>query len=146
MADTASSEASVGAGDTRGRTMATQVRDTTSTEQENVPPRFTLAENAARGKSVLAPERQAVLDKLTNERNCVLDRWADAGTLGLNPDEVALNVYQRNHLKFLFGETGFNPPVPARNPVSVNMHNPRFSAALWAVNTEAYRRKGSVSP
>lgn len=89
--------------------------------------------------------RQSVLDKLTQERNDVLDRWADAEGLGLVPDEAALNVYQKEHLKFLFGQTGFNPPVPARNPVSVSMHNPRFAAALWAVNTEAYRRKGKVS-
>lgn len=96
-------------------------------------------------KTARVSNRQLVLDQLTKDRNRVLDDWADAGTLGLTPDEVAINKFQRKHLKFLFGETGFNPPVPARNPVSVNMHNPRFSAALWAVNTEAYRRKGSVS-
>lgn len=90
-------------------------------------------------------ERQLILDKLTLERNRVLDEWADPDTLGLSPEEVAVNVYQRSHLKFLFGETGFNPSVPARNPVSVSMHNPRFSAALWAINTEVYRRKGWVS-
>lgn len=89
--------------------------------------------------------RQGVLDELTKERNDTLDRWADAEALGLATDEIALNVYQKEHLKFLFGQTGFNPPVPARNPVSVSMHNPKFSAALWAINTEAYRRKGKVS-
>ena len=89
-------------------------------------------------------DRQALLDKLTDERNHVLDRWADGDTLGLSQEERDINSFQREHLKFLFGETGFNPPVVARNPVSVTMHNPRFSAALWAVNTEAYRRKGTV--
>lgn len=89
-------------------------------------------------------EHQIVLDKMTAERNRVLDRWADGKALGLTPEEKALVAYQRSNLKFLFGETGFNPPVPARNPISVALHNPRFGAALWAVNTEAYRRKGSV--
>lgn len=89
-------------------------------------------------------DRQALLDKLTDERNRVLDRWADGDTLGLSQEERDINSFQRKHLKFLFGETGFNPPAVARNPVSVTMHNPRFSAALWAVNTEAYRRKGTV--
>lgn len=108
----------------------------------------TPADNGGNGAGKMEarnPERQAVLDKLTKERNDVLDRWADAETLGLSSEEAELNIYQRQHLRFLFGETGFSPPVPARNPVSVAMHNPRFSAALWVVNTEAYRRKGSVS-
>eukprot|EP00752_Nemacystus_decipiens_P010549 g9394.t1 len=90
-------------------------------------------------------EHQIVLEKMTSERNHSLDRWADAKALGLTPEEEALVAHQRAHLKFLFGETGFNPPVPARNPISVALHNPRFGAALWAVNTEAYRRKGSLS-
>lgn len=90
-------------------------------------------------------EHQIVLEKMTSERNHTLDQWADAKALGLTPEEKALVAYQKSHLKFLFGETGFNPPVPARNPISVALHNPRFGAALWAVNTEAYRRKGSVS-
>ncbi|CAN0137228.1 unnamed protein product, partial [Ascophyllum nodosum] len=90
-------------------------------------------------------DRQATLDKLTKEREHVLDRWADADTLGLSQVEKEINSFQRKRLKFLFGEKGFNPPVNARNPVSVTMHNPRFSAALWAVNTEAYRRKGTLS-
>lgn len=89
-------------------------------------------------------EHQIVLEKMTSERNQILDRWADAKALGLTREEEALVAHQRAHLKFLFGETGFNPPVPARNPISVALHNPRFGAALWAVNTEAYRRKGSV--
>lgn len=89
-------------------------------------------------------EHQIVLDKMTSERNHVLDRWADAKALGLTAEEAKLVAHQRANLKFLFGETGFNPPVPARNPISVALHNPRFGAALWAVNTEAYRRKGSV--
>lgn len=90
-------------------------------------------------------EHQIVLDKMTSERNHILDRWADGKTLGLTSEEKALVAYQKSNLKFLFGETGFNPPVPPRNPISVATHNPRFGAALWAVNTEAYRRKGSVS-
>ena len=90
-------------------------------------------------------EHEMVLEKMTSERNHILDRWADAKTLGLNREEAELLAHQRLNLKFLFGETGFNPPVPARNPISVAQHNPRFGAALWTVNTEAYRRKGSVS-
>lgn len=101
--------------------------------------------STTRHEHFVNPEHQPALAKLAKERNRILDRWADPGTLGLTAEEVALNDYQRQHLKFLFGETGFNPPVPARNPVSVSMHNPRFSTALWAVNTEAYRRKGTVS-
>lgn len=92
-----------------------------------------------------AEERRAVLDKLTKERNTVLDRWADAKTLSLSTHEAELNKFLKKDLKYLFGQTGFDPPVPARNPVSVSMHNPRFAAALWAVNTEAYRRRGKVS-
>lgn len=121
--------------------------DTTSdsTERMSSTDAANVTGTASFSKPDITAERQNVLDKLTKERNHVLDRWADAETLGLVPAEVAINVYQREHLKLLFGETGFNPPVPARNPVSVSMHNPRFSASLWAVNTEAYRRKGTVS-
>lgn len=90
-------------------------------------------------------EHQIVLEKMTTERNHILDRWADGKALGLTTEEKALAAYQKTNLKFLFGETGFNPPVPPRNPISVATHNPRFGAALWAVNTEAYRRKGSLS-
>lgn len=90
-------------------------------------------------------EHQIVLEKMTSERNHTLDRWADSKALGLTSEETALVTFQKSNLKFLFGETGFNPPVPPRNPISVALHNPRFGAALWAVNTEAYRRKGSVS-
>lgn len=88
---------------------------------------------------------QWTLEMLAKERNHILDRWADADALGLTAEEIALNSYQRRNLKSLFGETGFDPPLPARNPISVSMHNPRFSTALWALNTEAYRRRGSVS-
>lgn len=111
------------------------------------PPAPTQAANAtALGDTLVDLEHQAALDKLAKERNRILDRWADVDTLGLTAEEAALNAYQRLHcFKFLFGEMGFNPPVAARNSVSVSMHNPRFSAALWAVNSEAYRRKGSVS-
>lgn len=87
----------------------------------------------------------AELEILTKERNEVLDRWADPKTLSLSPEEIELNKFLKRNLKYLFGQTGFDPPVPARNPVSVSMHNPRFAAALWAINTEAYRRKSSVS-
>ncbi len=87
---------------------------------------------------------QAVLDKMTSEREHALDRHADSKALGHTPEETALNHYQKNDLKYLFGETGFNPPVPPRNPILVTTHNPRFSAALWAINGEAYRRKGLV--
>ncbi|CAM9304919.1 unnamed protein product [Ectocarpus sp. 4 AP-2014] len=90
-------------------------------------------------------QKAIVLRKETSERDRILDRWADAEALQLTDEEANLNEYQRKNLKLLFGETGFNPPVPARNPISVVMHNPRFSAALWAVNTEAYRRKGLLS-
>lgn len=90
-------------------------------------------------------EHRARLERLTKERNEVLDRWADPKLLSLTSDEVALNSFLKKSLRYLFGQTGFDPPVPARNPVSVSMHNPRFAAALWAVNTEAYRRKNSVS-
>ncbi|CBJ25480.1 alkylhydroperoxidase [Ectocarpus siliculosus] len=90
-------------------------------------------------------QKVIVLRKETSERDRILDRWADAEALQLTDEEAKLNEYQRRNLKLLFGETGFNPPVPARNPISVAMHNPRFSAALWAVNTEAYRRKGLLS-
>ena len=96
------------------------------------------------GTDAALSDRQAILDKLTKEREHVLDRWADADTLGLSQIEKEINSFQREHLKFMFGEKGVNPPINARNPVSVTMHNPRFSAALWAVNTEAYRRKGTV--
>ncbi|CAN0554076.1 unnamed protein product, partial [Ectocarpus sp. 8 AP-2014] len=97
------------------------------------------------GSTVAAMDQKAiVLRKETSERDRILDRWADAEALQLTDEEANLNEYQRKNLKLLFGETGFNPPVPARNPISVAMHNPRFSAALWAVNTEAYRRKGLV--
>lgn len=94
--------------------------------------------------NVKSTHQQVALEKLTAERNHALDNWADAHTLGLTSDEIAINVYLRHNLKFLFGETGLNLPVHPRNPVSVSMHNPRFSVALWAVNTEAYRRKGLV--
>ena len=104
------------------------------------------ATTTTRGDDLVDPQqRRMTLDRLTQERNHILDRWADADTLGLTAEQVALNVYLRQNLKSLFGETGFDPPLPARNPVSVSMHNPRFSAALWAINTEAYRRKGTVS-
>lgn len=113
------------------------------------PPPLTAAANATTTtrdeKRVDLEHYQATLGKLSKERNRILDRWADADALGLTAEEVALNAYLRQNLKSLFGETGFNPPVPARNPVSVSMHNPRFSAALWAVNTEAYRRRGTLS-
>ena len=104
------------------------------------------ANTTPRDDTLVDLEHQAALDKLAKERNRILDRWADADTLGLTDEEIALNAYQRLHyFELLFGEMGFNPPVAARNSVSVSMHNPRFSAALWAVNNEAYRRKGSVS-
>lgn len=74
-----------------------------------------------------------------------MDDWADPKLLGLTNDEVKINFFLRSNLRYLFGQTGFDPPVPARNPVSVSMHNPRFAASLWALNTEAYRRKGVVS-
>eukprot|EP00903_Cladosiphon_okamuranus_P009354 g8920.t1 len=90
-------------------------------------------------------EHQVVLEKMTSERNHILDRWADSTSLKLTAQEEALVVFQKSNLKYLFGETGFNPPVPPRNPISVALHNPRFGAALWAINTEAYRRKGTLS-
>eukprot|EP00904_Undaria_pinnatifida_P000206 jgi/Undpi1/10186/HiC_scaffold_28.g12639.m1 len=103
----------------------------------------TLAMPTIRDENQLALEHRAALNKLAKERNHTLDRWADATTPGLTDEEVALNAYQRQHcFEFSVGEMGFNPPVPARNAVSVSMHNPRFSAALWAVNAEAYRHKG----
>ena len=117
----------------------------TSAEADKLPPSLAAAANATRDDKLVDLQHQMALDKLAKERNHILDRWADADTLGLTAEEVALNAYLRQNLKSLFGETGFNPPVPARNPVSVSMHNPRFAAALWAVNTEAYRRKGTVS-
>ncbi|CAM9525996.1 unnamed protein product, partial [Scytosiphon promiscuus] len=104
---------------------------------------ITACDCAMTSETSAAAGQQAVLDKLTSERNRILDEWADPKSLG--EEEVALNEYQREHLKCLFGETGFNPPVPPRNPISVSMHNPRFGAALWAINTEAYRRKGTLS-
>lgn len=96
------------------------------------------------GTSSVAAKRQSALDKLTKERNEVLNRWADPRTLGLTTEEIKLNTFLKSNLRFLFGQTGFDPPVNARNPVSVSMHNPRFAAALWALNTEAYRRRGAV--
>lgn len=92
-----------------------------------------------------AKAKQALLDKLTTERNQLLDRWADPKSLGLTTEEIKINMFLRTSLRYLFGQTGFDPPVPARNPVSVSMHNPRFAVALWALNTEAYRRRGNVS-
>lgn len=104
------------------------------------------ARPAARDDALVDLQHQAALDRLAKERNRILDRWADADTLGLTAEEIALNAYQRQHcFEFRFRDRGFNPPVAARNSISVSMHNPRFSAALWAVNSEAYRRRGSVS-
>lgn len=97
------------------------------------------------GANAAEVARRAELEKLTKERNELLDRWADPKILSLTVDEVELNKLLKKSLRYLFGQTGFDPPVPARNPVSVSMHNPRFAAALWAVNTEAYRRRNSVS-
>lgn len=111
-----------------------------------IPPSPMVSDNAtSRDDKLVDLHHQWTLDMLAKDRNYILDRWADADTLGLTAEEIALNAYQRRNLKSLFGETGFDPPLPARNPISVSMHNPRFSAALWALNTEAYRRKGSVS-
>lgn len=51
--------------------------------------------------SAAAEQQQATLDKLTSERNQILDDWADLTSL--ESEEVALNDYQRAHLKYLFG-------------------------------------------
>lgn len=91
-----------------------------------------------------AAEEAEELAEVTGKREYVLDRWANARILELNAEEVALNHFLKQSLKYLFGLTGINPPVAARNPVSVSMHNPRFATALWAINTEAYQRKGKV--
>ncbi|CAM9651319.1 unnamed protein product [Discosporangium mesarthrocarpum] len=88
---------------------------------------------------------RAKIEKLTRDREHTLNNWPDAKGLSFEDDEIALATFLRKDLKFLFGRTGFDPPVPARNPVSVSMHNPRFSAGLWALNTEAYQRKGYIS-
>lgn len=100
---------------------------------------------AAAEAAIAAEAKQAELDALTHERNQVLDTWADAKSLGLTTEEIKINMFLKSSLRYLFGQTGFDPPVPARNPVSVSMHNPRFAVALWALNTEAYRRRGKVS-
>ena len=38
-------------------------------------------------------DRQALLDKLTDEHNHVLDRWADGDTLGLSQEERDINSF-----------------------------------------------------
>ena len=133
--------------DRHGANVGMMVNPGANAGSYTMPPSPMMAANAAtRDESLVdLQHHQMTLDKLAQERNYILDRWADADTLGLTAGETALNAYLRHNLKSLFGETGFNPPLPARNPVSVSMHNPRFSAAMWAVNTEAYRRKGTVS-
>lgn len=139
---------SVGGYGANGGVMVPPSPGTSAGAADKFPPPLAVAADATTTrdeKLVGLEQHQTTLGKLTKERNHILDRWADPDALRLTAEEVALNTYLRQNLKSLFGETGFNPPVPARNPVSVSMHNPRFAAALWAVNTEAYRRKGAVS-